>query len=126
LTDTGLSGCIILNEFVAGIHHKQSEGPQQWMTKGGVFKTNGICPVKFCPPEFSTQEVTKWKFHADNSKQTAKNRHHVTTAGGDLSEQLPSDIKFSDQTPTWQEITAPMKTVDESDTQNVNEILKQC
>jgi hypothetical protein len=46
--DTGSSGCIILNEFVAGIHHKQSEGPQQWMTKGGIFKTNGICPVKFC------------------------------------------------------------------------------
>jgi hypothetical protein len=52
LTDTGSSGCIILNEFVAGIHHKQSEGPQQWMTKGGLFKTNGICPSNFICPNF--------------------------------------------------------------------------
>jgi hypothetical protein len=29
LIDTGSSGCIILNEFTAGIHHKQSEDSQQ-------------------------------------------------------------------------------------------------
>jgi hypothetical protein len=125
LTDTGSSGCVILNEFVAGIHHKQSEGPQQWMTKGGVFKTNGICPVKFYLPEFSTQEAIKWKFHVDNSKQTAKNRCHMII-GRDLSEQLPLDIKFSDQTLPWQEVTIPMKMVDELDTQNINEIVEPC
>jgi hypothetical protein len=56
LTDTGLSGCVIENEFVAGVHHKQeSEGSQQWMTRGGVFKTDGICPIKSHLPEFSMQ-----------------------------------------------------------------------
>jgi hypothetical protein len=74
LIDTGSSGCIILNEFIVGIDHKQSESPQQWMTKGGIFKTNGTCPIKFYLPEFSTQEVIKWKFHVDNSKQTVKSR----------------------------------------------------
>jgi hypothetical protein len=104
LMDTSLSGCVILNEFVdAGIHHKQSEGSQQWMTEGGIFKTNGICPIKFYLPEFSTQEAMKWKFHVDSSKQTAKSRCHVTI-GRDLLEQLPPDIKFSDQTLTWQEV----------------------
>jgi hypothetical protein len=48
-----------LNEFTAGIHHKQSEDPQQWMTKGGLSKTNGMCPIKFYLPEFSTQESIK-------------------------------------------------------------------
>jgi hypothetical protein len=114
-----------LNEFVAGIHREQSEGPQQWMTKGDVFKTNGICPIKLGLPEFSTQEAIKWKFHVDNSKQTVKNRGHMTT-GRDLLEQLPSDIKFSDQTLTWQEVTIPMKMVDELDAQNANEIVEQC
>jgi uncharacterized protein YqgV (UPF0045/DUF77 family) len=76
-------------------------------------------------PEFSTQEATKWKFHAYSSKQTANSHCHVTM-GQDLSEQLPPDVKFSKQTPTWQEVTVPMKTVDESDTQDVNEIVEQC
>jgi hypothetical protein len=29
------------------------------MTKGGLFKTNGMCPIKFYLPEFSTQESIK-------------------------------------------------------------------
>jgi hypothetical protein len=47
--------CHLLNEFTTGINHKRSEDPQQWMTKGGIFQTSGICPVKFYLPEFSTQ-----------------------------------------------------------------------
>lgn len=63
LIDTGLSGCIILNEFTAGIHQKQSEDSQQWMNKGGLFRMNGICPIEFYLPKFSTQECIKRKFH---------------------------------------------------------------
>jgi hypothetical protein len=81
--------------------------------------SNSVCP------NFSTQEAIKWEFHVDNSKQTVKNRCHMMT-GRDLSEQLPLDVKFSDQTLTWQEVTIPMKTVDESDAQNTNEIVEQC
>jgi hypothetical protein len=33
--------------------------------------------------------------------------------GRDLLEQLPLDIKFSDQSLSWQEVTIPMKTTDE-------------
>jgi hypothetical protein len=88
LIDTGSSGCIILNEFTIGIHHKRSENPQQWMTKGGLFQTNGICPVKFYLPEFSTQECIKWNFHVDNSKHITKSRYDVIL-GRDLLEQLP-------------------------------------
>jgi hypothetical protein len=95
------------------------------MMKGGVFRTNGICPIKFyLIPEFSKQEAIKWKFHVDNSKQTVKNRYHMII-GRDLLEQLPLDIKFSDQTLT-QEVTIPMKMVDELDTQNINEIVEHC
>jgi transposase InsO family protein len=125
LIDTGSSGCIILNEFTAGIHHKKSEDAQQWMTKGGLFKTNGICPIKFYLPEFSTQECIKWKFHIDNSIQTVKSRYDVII-GRDLLEQLPLDIKFSDKTLTWQEVSIPMKTTEELDKQNINEIVEQC
>ncbi len=99
LIDTGSSGCIILNEFTAGIHHKKSEDAQQWMTKGGLFKTNGICPIKFYLPEFSTQECIKWKFHIDNSIQTVKS-HYDVMIGRDRLEQLPLDIEFSDKTLT--------------------------
>jgi hypothetical protein len=69
LIDTGSSGCIVLNEFTKGIHHKQSENPQQWMAKGGLFKTNGICSIKLYLPEFSTQESIKLKFHIDTSRR---------------------------------------------------------
>jgi predicted aspartyl protease len=122
LIDTGSSGCIILNEFTEGIHHKRSEDPQQWMTKGGLFQTNGICPVKFYLPEFSTQECVKWKFHVDSSKNATKSRYDMIL-GRDLLEQLPLDIKFSDKTISWQEVTIPMKLVDQLDNQNINEIV---
>jgi hypothetical protein len=115
LIDTaGSSGCIILNVFTAGIHHKQNEDSQQWMTKGGLFKTSGICPRKFYSPEFSTQECIKWKFHIDNSIQTVKSCYDMII-GRDLLEQLPVDIKFFDQTLSWQEVSIPMKAVDELD-----------
>ena len=46
--------------------------------------------------------------------------------GRDLLEQLPLDIKFSDKTLTWQEVSIPMKTTEELDKQNINEIVEQC
>jgi hypothetical protein len=46
--------------------------------------------------------------------------------GRDLLEQLPLDIKFSDRTMSWQEVTIPMKKADELDYQNINETVKQC
>jgi hypothetical protein len=46
--------------------------------------------------------------------------------GRDLLEQLPIDIKFSDQTLSQQEVTIPMKTIDELDKQNINKIVEQC
>jgi hypothetical protein len=125
LIDTGSSGCIILTEVTTGIHHKQSEASQQWMIKGGLFRTSGICPVRFYLPEFSTQECVKWNSHVDSSKQTVKS-HYDMILGCDLLEQLPLDIKFSDHTMMWQEVTAPMKTVDQLDSQNIDEIVEEC
>jgi hypothetical protein len=95
------------------------------MTKGGLFQTNGVCPARFCLPEFPTQECVKWKFHVDDSKRVGKNRNDMIL-GRDLLEQLPLDVKFSDGTVTWQEVTIPMKDVDESDNENINEIVEQC
>jgi hypothetical protein len=126
LIDTGSSGCIILNELTVGINHKQCEDPQPWMTKGGVFQTSGICPVKFYLPEFSTQERVKWNFHADNSKHMTKSCCDMIL-GRNRSEQLPSDVKFCDRTMSWQGAvpTIPVKKADEPDDQNVNESVKQ-
>jgi hypothetical protein len=125
LIDTGLSGCIILNEFTTGIHHKQSEASQQWMTKGGIFKTSSICPIRFYLPEFSSRECVGWNFHVDGSKQTVNCRYDMIV-GCNLLEQLPLDIKFSNHTLMWQEVTVPMKTVDQLDSQNIDEIVEQC
>jgi hypothetical protein len=124
LIDTA-SSSIILNELTVGINHKRSEDSQQWMTKGGIFETNGTCPVKFYLPKFSTQECIKWNFHADNSKHMTKNRYDVIL-GRDLLEQLPLDVKFSDRMMSWQEATIPVKKADELDNQNVNETVEQC
>jgi hypothetical protein len=95
------------------------------MTKGGLFQTNGVCPVKLYLPEFSTQECAKWKCHADNSKRVGKNCYDMIL-GRDLLEQLPLDVKFSDRTATWQENAIPMKNMDELDDKNINEIVEQC
>ena len=46
--------------------------------------------------------------------------------GRDLLEQLPLDIKFSDHTLLWQEVTIPMKNTDELTKKNINEIVEQC
>jgi hypothetical protein len=112
--------------FTTGIHHKQSEDSQHWMMKGGLFKTNSICPIKFYLPEFPTQECIKWKFHIKNSTKMVKSRYNMII-GRDLLEQLPLDIKFSNQTLSWQDVSIPMKTMDELlDKQNMNEIIEQC
>ena len=95
------------------------------MTKGGLFKTKGICSIRFYLPEFSTQECVKWKFHIDDSTQSVKSRYDMII-GRDLLEQLPLDIKFSDHTLSWQEVTIPMKNTDELTRQNINEIVELC
>jgi hypothetical protein len=46
--------------------------------------------------------------------------------GRDLLEQLPLDIKFSDSTLSWQDVTVPMKKVDELDALNINSIVEEC
>jgi hypothetical protein len=53
-----------------------------------------------------------------------KNRYDVIL-GRNLLEQLPSDVKFSDGTMSWQEATIPVKKADELDNQNINKIVKQ-
>jgi hypothetical protein len=95
------------------------------MTKSGLFKTKWYLSNKVYLPEFSTQECIKWKFHIDNSIQKVKSRYDMIIRC-DLLEQLPIDIKFSDQTLSWQEVTFPMKTIDELDQQNINKIVEQC
>jgi hypothetical protein len=57
--------------------------------------------------------------------QTVKS-HYDMIIGLDLLEQLPLDIKFSDRTLSWQEVTIPMKTMEELNKQNIDEIVKQC
>jgi hypothetical protein len=93
------------------------------MTIGGLFKTNGICPIKFYLPEFITQECIKWKYHVDNSIQTVKSRYDMII-GRDLLEQLPLDIKFSNKTLSWQEVSIPIKPKEELNKQNINEIVE--
>jgi hypothetical protein len=115
-----------LNEFIAGTQHqKRGENSQRWITKGGLFETNGICAVKLYIPEFSTQECVKWKCHVDSSKQRVKSRYDMII-GRDLLKQLPLDIKFSDHTLSWQERSIPMKLKDELDSKNINTIVKEC
>jgi hypothetical protein len=92
------------------------------MTKGGPFQTHGVCPVKLHPPKLSTQE--RVKFHVDSSTNATKSRCNVIT-GRDLSEQLPSDVKFSDKTSSWQEVTVPVKLVDQPDKRNICETVER-
>ena len=46
LIDSGSTGCIILNEFTAGLK-KQKCNSAKWTTKGGVFSTDSECIVPF-------------------------------------------------------------------------------
>jgi hypothetical protein len=66
----------------------------------------------------------EWNFHVDNSKLVNKSCWDMIL-GCDLLEQLPPDVKFSNGMMTWQEVTIPVKFVEELDNKNVNEIVKQ-
>jgi hypothetical protein len=95
--------------------------------KSWHFSNQWHLSVKFYLPEFSAQECVKWNFQVDNSKHMTKSQScYDVILGRDLLEQLPSDVKFSDRTMSWQEATIPVKKADELDDQNVNEIVEQC
>jgi hypothetical protein len=46
--------------------------------------------------------------------------------GQDLLEQLPFDIKISDQTLSWQDVTILMKALDKLNKQNIKKVVEQC
>jgi hypothetical protein len=125
LIDTGSSGCIILNELAKGIHHKGREVPQQWMTKGGIFQTNAVLVLQsFTCPNFPRKSASNGIFtwtHLSAPQKVAK-----MILGCDLLVLLPLlEIKSSDNTASWQEVTIPVKPADEPDCQSVNKIVEQ-
>ena len=107
LIDSGSSGCIILNEFTAGLP-KQKTSDEKWMTKGGQFETKAICEVQMKLLDFSSSRTVKWKFHVD-TKATSKQENYDMIIGKDLMQELGLDVKYSNLSLQWDQLEVPMR-----------------
>lgn len=108
LIDSGSSESIILNAFVQGFKQQKNKQAQQWMTKGGVFRTNAVCELPFFIVDFSTQKRVTWTFHVDN-QTPAGSAGYDMIIGRDLLIKLGIDIKFSSGTLQWEDTEVPMR-----------------
>ena len=107
LIDSGSTGCIILNEFTAGLQ-KQNCKSAKWTTKGGVFSTDSECTVPFYIADSSTQKLINWTCHIDTSDRSASSNYDMMI-GKDLLNELGIDIKFSSGTLKWEDTEVPMR-----------------
>ena len=107
LIDSGSAGCIILNEFTAGLK-KQNCKSAKWTTKGGIFSTDSECTVPFYIADFSTQKLINWTCHVDASDRSVASNYDMII-GKDLLNELGIDIKFSSGTLKWEDTEVPMR-----------------
>ena len=108
LIDSGSSESIILDEFIVGFAKQISKRDQQWMTKGGVFRTSARCAVPFCIVDFSTSKKVTWTFHVDSTTRATQAGYDMII-GRDLLRKLGIDIKFSSGTLKWEDTEIPMR-----------------
>ena len=71
--------------------------------------TTGKCKINFILPEFHSDRVISWDAHVHESNVTQK---YDMIIGRDLLNALNMDIRFSDQTITWEDGMIPMKPTD--------------
>jgi hypothetical protein len=109
LLDSGTTSTIVLREFIQNDHissykHKAT----LWGTLGGVFQTKRKALFQLKLPEFSGNKTISWTAHVDETTPADKAQYDVII-GSDLLEDLGIDLKYSDQTITWDGTSIPMK-----------------
>ena len=106
LLDTGSSGTLVTQKHVEKLRvRKNSE--TTWHTSAGNFKTFGKSKIEFKLPEFYEKRIVQRDIHV-----TQKLGNYDMIIGRDILEELGIDIKYSDNTITWDEATIPMKPID--------------
>ena len=117
LFDSGSSATLINRNKVRLLHKTKTE-PTRWSTKAGSLKTTRKCKIKFSLPEFHEGRDIEWNVYVDdNALQQTK---YDMIIGRDLMEHLGFDIMFSEKVMCWDNATAPMRSVDRFDNDEIN------
>ena len=105
LCDSGASSTIIKHTAVSNLRIRHDKSTT-WNTAAGHMTTTGRCKIQFILPEFHSDRVISWDAHVHESTVTQK---YDMIIGRDLLNALNMDIRFSDQTITWEDGMIPMK-----------------
>ena len=116
LCDSGCSSVIISKQATAKLRCKQYSSIT-WTTQAGAFDTKETCTIQFTLPEFHKDRIIEWKAHVDASPRP--NSNYDMIIGRDLMIELGMTLDFNNMQMVWDGATAPMKSVDEIQPDNV-------
>ena len=125
LIDSGCTRSIILKNFVEKKRLKRAgrlRNPIEYQTYGGVFRARKQARVDFLLPNISTTRKVEWEFTVDESSDPATAPYDMII-GTDLLTALEMDLKFSNQTIVWDDLTAPMQTSKDQDEDEIAYVL---
>ena len=103
LLDSGGSGTIVKHDIVKHLRVK-NDNRTVWATTAGNFETTGRAVVDFKLPELQPHHVIHKSVHVTN-----KPMRYDMIIGRDLLNELGIDIKFSNNSITWEHREIPMK-----------------
>jgi len=108
LLDSGASGSLVSKKITKKLRILK-ESKCIWNTAAGPMETNQKCKLQFMFPELSETKLIEWKMHIVDSKSM----NYDIIIGRDVLEELGIIIDFKSKQITWDEISVPMRTMEE-------------
>ena len=107
LLDSGGSGSLIASKHATKLKMRKTSSETVWTTPGGALQTTKQCKGNFTIPELHDNRLIEWNLHVTKDLGA-----YDMIIGRDLLRDLGIDIKFSNETVTWDEHDMPFKDSD--------------
>jgi hypothetical protein len=108
LFDSGCAATLVNHSFLKDLE-KNAALNTKWSIKAGTFTTTAKCQCMFSLPEFHENRDIIWDVYVDTS--STKGSRYDMIIGRDLMNNIGLDLRFSDNTMTWDNASVPMHSV---------------
>ena len=108
LLDSGGSGTLVKAEHATKLKRVKDQKPTSWQTCAGLMETHSKVEAKFSIPELHDNRMIEWDVHVASSLG-----NYDMIIGRDVLTGLGIDLRFSDNTITWDDHSMPFKDTDD-------------